>query len=297
MNLLRNLLRRRKPDIEVKTFEVTDPSAFRVPITGRSLVFRNGGEFGPPMPIIRPIVKYLALLAACCCSLPAITLVAHAGAASTNNTSAATPAVDTSGADFLVVVISGRFGLSNIPTITDSTSGCSSPCNTWHLINSSFRGDTSNGVIVAYASNPTVGPSHTITVSQSNLFPAIFMAAFSIGHAASLYIANNNYTSGATSLSSNSIATNANGELIVSGLSTNQSVSGQSVSNSFTITDTEPGDGAHSFGGGLAYFFQPTSEGISTTWSWTNSVSASADIVGFGQTAPAATSKASMILY
>lgn len=186
----------------------------------------------------------------------AIALVAHVGAVSTTSNNVTSAAIDTTGANLLVLVLSDSDGST---VISDSKS------NTW----TSAVGPTgpSPKVRIFYAKNPTVGTGHTFTGTSSAKFPSIYASAFSGADTTAPLDQINSATSpGAASLQPGSVTPSANGELLVTGFTTNSSDT-MSIGSSFTLLDQHGTVGGQAFGGGSAYLVQATAAAINPTWS------------------------------
>lgn len=197
----------------------------------------------------------------------AIALVAHQKAASVGGANCTTPAIDTTGANLLVVAIAD---FESGSTVLSDSKG-----NTWTPL--TRRAAVGSGAVqLYYCASPTVGSGHTFTATATASFPAIFAAAFSGAHT-SPFDAESAGTvfevaaGPRTTIDNANLTPSQNNALVVTGLG------GGGVSilidESFIITDSADLSGGNNFAGGLAYIIQTTAGATSPTWSWTNNSS------------------------
>ncbi len=192
-----------------------------------------------------------------------------------------TTAIDTTGADLIVISVSA-FTAAN-PTVSSNKAG------TYNLLTiRSVGGAISNRLF--YAAAPTVGSGHTFTASHptTNVFPSISVEAWSFAHATPFDQQNGAASAGVTSLATGSITPSENGELIFAGLGAGANSGTNSINSGFTIGDQTQHDGANHEGVSIAYFEQGAAAAINPTWSCTNSVSLAVTIASFKATAVAA---------
>ena len=174
-------------------------------------------------------------------------------------TRATTTAIDTTGADLLVVAVSSY---STTPvTVSDSKS------NTWSPRTEKASGN--NHTRLFFCQGGTVGSAHTFSTNAD--FYDIAVAAFS-GSGAIPFDVENGAAAVASALATGSITPAVNGELIVSALG--ETADGgisrtYSVDSGLTITDQNGAAGGNHNGLGLAYFAQTTAAAINPTWSIT----------------------------
>lgn len=206
----------------------------------------------------------------------AIALVANAIAVSSDGEAdAVTSAINTTGANLLVVMI-GHYDEGRGPvTLSDSKT------NTWTPITSYGVGGTNQKIIGFYVASPTVGSGHTFTAhTESGLtYHAICVAAFSGAHATPYDTINGNSSSGAASLAPGSITPSEDNCLVVSGVNYDSASTG-SVDSGMTVTDKVE-NGAGNQATGMAYKIQTTAAAINPTWSWTGSVSCATNNISF----------------
>lgn len=197
---------------------------------------------------------------------------------SDSGVSVTTGAYDTTGANFIAVVISHDSGASSY-TVTDNKS------------NTATKAIDSTGVLspqsaIWYFQNPTVGSGHTFTVAQGadgKPFPAVVVLAFSGMVTVSVLDGTQVNTGGnvtGTSSSTGSVTPSANGYLLISGMSSNSAVL-NTINSSFNTPITTAFVGFNAYQNSGSYFVQPTAGAINPTWSWTNSADANTTIAVF----------------
>jgi hypothetical protein len=203
------------------------------------------------------------------------TLVAHAVKAATTASTAVTPAVDTTGATLLVVVV-GQWLSATFGTVTDSKG------NTWTALTSPFTNPVREAMF--YAAAPTVGPSHTVTYSGTgSQYPSMCMAAFagvrltapldqSVGTGAA--------GSGTTPITPPSITPTAAKPLLIAGLGFEGTVT-WSISAGFTLTDQITWVNNVNFGTALAYLVQGTAATVNPTWTGPGASASAATTASF----------------
>lgn len=182
----------------------------------------------------------------------AFALIAHTAAAN-----ATTTAINTTGADFIIVAVCSY---STTP-VTNSDSAS----NTWSQLTEVQAVSANAHLRMFYVQAPTTSASHTFSTNAN--FYAIAVAAFSGSQATPFDVQS---TASATSLTiqPGSITPAGNGELIISSVGMSaDGASGQtwSVDSSMTISDQiAPTGGAHN-GLALAYLLSSTGA-INPTW-------------------------------
>ncbi len=177
-----------------------------------------------------------------------------------NSATCTTGAIDTTGANLLVAVITG---LGTNPVVTDSKS------NTWITVTAATGPGTLSTQIV-YVKNPTVGSGHTFTFTVAGAgYPSGCVGAFH-GADTSQNIdqhAQNNVLAVATTAQAGSITPSVNNELIIFGTGW-LNVTYDSVDSGCTIIQkVTPGAGNTS--AGLAWTQQTTAAAINPTASFT----------------------------
>ncbi len=195
-------------------------------------------------------------------------LLVHAGAVSTDANTATTSAIDTTGADFLVM---GVPSYQAEPILVSD-----SKTNTWTARTSyAVAGDPKIQILYVNSHSPIVGSGHTfqVTLSAGQPFPSIYVAAFK-GSQASPYDAENGAVDGvgtATSKQPGSITPSQGNSLIIAALCVSQNAPGTATINSgFTILD-QIATGINAYGGALAYLVQASAAAINPTWTFSAS--------------------------
>lgn len=188
-------------------------------------------------------------------------LIANTGAGSTNNTSVTTPAIDTTGANLLVLCLHRYQGASE-NTISDSKG------NTWTGLTLSTRSDAKCRIF--YCANPTVGSSHTFSASSvSNTSPAITVSAWSGAHASAPYASienQGNAAAASSTLQPGSVTASAAPALLITTITsatygpTNPTISG------WTKTNLVSFNAGTNMAGCMAYLVQDPASAINPTW-------------------------------
>jgi hypothetical protein len=196
----------------------------------------------------------------------AYSLIAHTKESGVNTFT--TPAIDTTGANLLVVFVVRHYGFS--PTFSDSKG------NSWTKL--SDNATTGGTGAFFYCFNPTVGSGHTFTLTGTS-YGDIAVQAWSGAVSSPFDVEHVSNTTG-TSLATGSVSPNVDGELIVAGLSINVTNT-YNIDSSFTISDQIPFSSGSYYGIAAAYLVQTTKGAVNPTWSWTNSAAAAAAIACF----------------
>lgn len=180
---------------------------------------------------------------------------------SSNSTSITTSAVDTTGANLIVVAIASNNASSG--DFSDSKS------NTWIPL-TIYNNAGGDRVQLQYCYNPIVGSGHTFTEADAvAIYPSIAVMAFS-GAVSSPFDAENGNT-----IVTNSILTIQPGtvtpagpnELFVSGTAFGNTTSDMTIDSGFTRTEFQPGIFANSYGVAIAYKISSGAE--NPTWTKT----------------------------
>ena len=174
------------------------------------------------------ISRSFAILTLCAAAplFGAISLVAHTSAASTTGGSVTTSAINTTGANLIVISTT----LQNGPaSIRDSNN------NTWTALN---RYGTAVGIQLFYCLNPMVGSSHTFTNGASNEYQSIAVGAFSGVATSSAFDAQNGVANRSSPIQTGSISPSQNGDLLVTAIG-NGSSRADSVDSSFTLIEQQ----------------------------------------------------------
>lgn len=185
----------------------------------------------------------------------AFSLIANAGAASSDDNTVTTGAIDTSGADLLVASVSSLE--AGPATLTDSKS------NTWTAL--TLRSIAGGQVRMYWCVPSSVGSGHTFTASQAGSFPAVFVEAWSGAHA-SPYDQESGDAQTGTTIAPGSITPSVDNALVATGAFVGSYAAGSlSVDGGFTISN-QANSSANAYGGGLAYLVQTSAAAANPTW-------------------------------
>lgn len=165
-----------------------------------------------------------------------------------------TGAIDSTGADLLVVLAVGGF-----LTITDSKS------NSWSALTQGTQDFTD--CRISYSRPTSVGSGHTFTTGGS--YMAVLVAAFSGSVVSPFDQENGGVSNDGTSGSGGSVTPTENNELVIAGLGLGGNGSSPSVDSGFTIAQSKNAVSGVNFGGALAYKIQTTAGAVNPGWTWT----------------------------
>jgi hypothetical protein len=223
------------------------------------------------------IFRKLACLLLCCTSaFCTVSLGPHGIAGSTDGTSVATSPVDTSGFPFISVLLSSA-DLTGI--ITDATTSCLSPCNTWHLVASQ---GTAAKARLYYCMGCIVGAGHVFSYSGIGTFPSIAFAAFSgVATTGVLDQYDGGYQeSGGLTIPGGTVTPTLTNELIIAvcNIFTTGTVS---VDSSLSILDQTPLAAAQHYGSAFSYIIQTSIVTVSPIWTVSTSTGGDAITASF----------------
>lgn len=178
------------------------------------------------------------------------------------------PAIDTTGANLLIGMVSWRDTTST--TFTDSKG------NAWNPLTVRLSGTFSNRL--RYCDTPpTVGSGHTATASATNSRPLLGLWAFSGAHATPYHSENGATSGSATSIQPGSVTPPEDNCLIFTGMH-NDSGPVQSISGYTSLTFAYV---SNTTAGGGAYVIQTTAAAENPTWSWSGARECAATIAVF----------------
>lgn len=183
------------------------------------------------------------------------TKLTEVSAGSSDGSTVTTGAIDTTGATFLIAVVSG-FGTA--PTLSDSKS------NSWTALTE--RGLGSAAEKLFYVVSGTVGSGHTFTAN--NNFPSVAVIAFSGSHA-SPFDAETGAGGSSSTLQPGSITPAEDNELLVTGLSWNNA-NAASINGGFSIATQVAIAGGQHLAVAIAYLIQTTAAAANPTWTVTS---------------------------
>ena len=211
----------------------------------------------------------------------AYSLLAHTigvGASGTVTTSA----IDTTGADLIVVVVAYFEGIT-APTLSDNKS------NTWTGLTAQV-GTTDPSTRIYYCQAPTVGAGHTFKLDNGGLMYGNLAVTAWSGSVATPFDQQNGTTHLAvTSLQTGSVTPGTGNQLVIAAVSTGAGSSGAySIDSGFTISDQEAYVSGGGEGCGMAYLVQTSAAAVNPSWSWTGSAEGAVAIGTFKDGAAAA---------
>lgn len=187
-------------------------------------------------------------------------LLAHQSAAATSGSSGATTAaIDTTGANLIVIAISYDGAATGI-TVSDNKS------NTWTALTASPTGSPQARLYYCY--NPTVGTGHTFSVAGTSGFDPIAVAAFS-GSASSPVDQQNGAFIGSgvnNALAPGSVTPTVDNELCVTATGFNAAGTPFSINDSYTILEQIDMVGSTTYGLALGYRIETTATATNPTW-------------------------------
>lgn len=190
--------------------------------------------------------------------------IGSVGGGSTNGNSVTTPGMDTTGATFLVAMVSNYSG--GIPTFSDAYG------NTWIPLTLQGSGGGHAYGQLYYCAAPSVGAGHTFSASGTSTFPTVTALAFSANKTLHLEQQAGAFTTdngGSTTVAPGSISPARSGELIISGATGSVSATSiSSVSGGMTLPTSVASDGTTHVAGGIAYLFQTPGASINPTWTF-----------------------------
>lgn len=198
-------------------------------------------------------------------------------AGSSTGNSVTTGSIDTSGYSALFVWIAyDDFG--GVPDLSDNKS------NTWTANGSPLTIRSGSAIVkgqLYFCLGATVGSGHTFTATGSFNYPTIAVASFSGVATSSAFDSENG--AGGTSLSSlqpGSITPSVNNELVILGLSLNNTDTPTDPSG-YTRASGTAGDAANHIGGFIDYQIQTTATATNPNWTWSTPTIAAAGIACF----------------
>lgn len=183
--------------------------------------------------------------------------------------------IDTSGADLLVVVVTG-YDATNTPVVTDSKNNHTTPGWTARTKYSSTNGY----VQIFYCVPSSVGTGHNFTVTTSgDSYPAIAAFAFSGAHATPYDGENGANSSSATSLAPGSVTPGENDCVLVTGLMA-YTRGAATVPTGYT-GHVAAYVASNYLSSGAAYKIQTSAGAENPSWSWSGSDQCAANIAVF----------------
>lgn len=197
-----------------------------------------------------------------------IEVVASTIQRATNGTApVTTTAINTTGANLIVLSL---IHTNSQPTVTDSYG------NLWTPLTALGSSQVSR---LFYCVNPTVGPGHTFTATQSlESYPVLGVLAVS-GASDTPFDVENGSTGNSTSLQPGNITPTQDGSLVVTalanGVGTNAAINGGYTALTSDFVN------AAAVGGSFAYLIQNSAAQTNPTWTWNSGGASSAAIASF----------------
>lgn len=225
------------------------------------------------------MIKILLTLLFCFTSYPswaAIALISNTCASSSDGLTVTTSAINTTGADLIVVTMSLANSTFAAPTSSPSAG--------------TFTGLTAqisaavDGSVIYYISNPTTSSSQTFTENLgSNNYPSICVAAFSGTNTSLVFDVENGAKtlSNVTTFQPGTVTPSQNNELIITGIGVGGTTNSLTIDNGFTINGQKTGTGGAAEGIGMSYLIQTSASAVNPTWTNANNVHTAATIATF----------------
>lgn len=187
-------------------------------------------------------------------------LIGSISAKSTNSNDVTTGALNTTGADFLVLVLSDYQAVS-LSAISDSKG------NTWNAL-TSHSVSSADRCTIFWSVPTSVGSGHTFTATRTGAFMSICVGAFSGMKPTTTFDQQNGNSGTATTLNTGSVTPSESFELLIAGIaigSGNSTIS--SIDSGFTLQENQAFGGTGTpYGCGLAYLIQTTGAAKNPTW-------------------------------
>lgn len=213
----------------------------------------------------------------------AFALLTHTAAASANTQNVTSPAIDTSGANFLVVGAHWYRPGGTPSGISDSKG------NTWTQLNVyGSTGLDNSAACIWYCTPTSVGSGHTCSVNGTAvIYPSITVASFSGAATSSVFDVQNGASidNWNPDLQTGSVTPGQVNELLIS-INTVNGATTVSVDSGFTISDTQAYGSGANMGGSMAYLIETAVLAKNPTWHATTT--------GFSAAVAIATFKASV---
>lgn len=185
-----------------------------------------------------------------------------------------TSAIDTTGANLLLISVSFYSGSTTVLTVSDSKGNIWIPLTLRNAGNAAHR--------YYYALDPAVGTSHTVTVSGSAVYPVLTFAAYaSADPLAPFEVENGATATSGTSLATGSVTPAVNESLIVSGWAGMNAATNPNVDSGMTKTTSQNSSAGVCISGAAAYLVQTIAAAINPTWTWTGTDHVAESIVVF----------------
>jgi len=165
---------------------------------------------------------------------PGIALVTSVSAVSPGITDATTAAVNTTGANLIVLMPAWTAGAGGGPSVSDSAG------NVWTALTIYSTPNSDRRTVIYYKINPTVSATHTFTYTSVTgaTYPSIAMMAFSGAAGGYNLVQNGAGANVATTLATGSVAPSANNCVLVTGLSFEAASGVATINSGFTVAQS-----------------------------------------------------------
>lgn len=200
-------------------------------------------------------------------------LSANQGAGGTTDTSIVGGAINTTGADLIVVSVS-YFDASSAVTVTDNKG------NTYTALTGYGGADADYRVKAFYCHNPTVGTGHTFVGGVAGAYCSLSVAAFSGAATSPADQSAGSFSASSSTAQSGSITPTESGELVLEVMCNRLDSGSASIDSGFTIVDQEIWQSG-GLGTALAYKIQTTAEAVNPTWTLSSAVKNAPAIYSF----------------
>lgn len=192
----------------------------------------------------------------------AITLVSHTFLQGLSDAGGTTPAIVTTGANFITVGLVCFCASDPVGgDLTDSKG------NSYSVLTVSKDASALFVSVIFYVANPTVGSGHTFSFTTVGTYASFYADAFSGVKTSSPFDQQNHGNTVGTTVQPGSITPSENNELIVTVGQVN--VNGGStptINSGYTVTDANAGINSQGVGGGFAYIVQTSAAATNPTW-------------------------------
>jgi hypothetical protein len=176
----------------------------------------------------------------------------------------ASSAIDTTGANLLVLVASWYAGVGN-PTISDSKG------NSWTPLTQQDGAAPGFASVRMYYSVPSsVGSGHTFSLTGADTYCTISVDAFSGAHASPYTSQENGSASGGVQQAAGSVTPSEDNCVVVTGLAAPEALGAVPSVSGYTADATNY-IAATAMAGGIAYQIQTTATATNPLWTWTGS--------------------------
>lgn len=157
-------------------------------------------------------------------------------------------AIDTTGADLIVIHVAQGEGIASPAVVSDSEG------NTYTALTAITEGAVAGGLRsrLYFCASPVTDANHTFSVTGTNIFPTFGVQAWSGAHASPFDVENGHEDSGA-SLTTNPVTPSQANSLIVCGLNSHDNAATVSIDSGFTISDQAAFGGGDHYCGAMAY--------------------------------------------